>query len=49
MFVSGTSMQFECVAASEKALEAVKYIVGSHITKYGELQQVTVQWQDVAN
>lgn len=46
MTVAGTRMSFECIAPDEKALETVKYIVGSHITKYGELQNVTVQWQD---
>ena len=49
MSVAGRGMQFDCVAAGEDALATIKYIVGSHIIKYGELKDVEVQWQDGAS
>ncbi|MGQ7845790.1 DUF2218 domain-containing protein [Granulosicoccus sp. 3-233] len=47
MSVTGNCMQFECTADSEEALTTVKFIIGSHIIKYGELQTVEVRWQDM--
>ena len=46
MFADGREMHFCCKADSDQALEAVKTIINSHVTRFGELKNVTVQWDN---
>ena len=47
MSVSGSTISFECVTENAESLDTVKYVIGSHIIKFGELKDTDVIWDEI--